>query len=62
MAVEGTAPTSDRLGAAINTIAGFAQFNGPERPAHVRIAGYEDAIYLDLCDELWRVVEVIRHG
>ena len=39
-----------------------AQFDGPERTAHVRIAEQAGRIYLDLADERWRAVEIGPDG
>lgn len=60
--VEGAAPGSQALSAALNVLAGKALYEGPEMPVFVRIAGQGGAVYLDLCDEAWRVVEVTAHG
>ena len=35
-----------------------AQFDGPQRPVHIRIAGQGGHIYLDLADENWRAVDI----
>jgi hypothetical protein len=35
-----------------------AQFDGPERTTHVRLAEHAGHIYLDLADEDWRAVEI----
>ena len=39
-----------------------AQFDGPERTVHLRVAEQEGHIYLDLADTAWRAVEVGPHG
>jgi hypothetical protein len=52
----------DAVRAAIETLAGHAQFRGEEREVHVRVAGRDGKIYLDLCDESWRAVEITRDG
>jgi hypothetical protein len=39
-----------------------AQFQAPEIPVHLRIAGCDGRIYIDLCDPAWRVVEVGADG
>src|SRR5262249_61101756 len=41
---------------------GKALFVGDEHDVHVRIAEHDGAVYLDLCDEEWRCVEIIRTG
>jgi hypothetical protein len=55
---EGTAPTSDALRRAIETIGARAQFDGPTRKAQFRVAGHAGKTYLDLCDQKWRAVEI----
>jgi hypothetical protein len=39
-----------------------AQFDGPERAVHVRLAERAGYIYLDLADECWRAVEIGPSG
>jgi hypothetical protein len=39
-----------------------AQFDGPERGVHVRIAEHAGQIYLDLADEHWRAVDIGGDG
>ena len=48
------APNSESLQAALNVM--------PERIVHVRVGGLDDRIYLDLCDETWRAVEIAGDG
>jgi hypothetical protein len=59
---DGTAPGSQALSAALNVLAGKALYEGPEMPVFVRVAGHPGAVYLDLCDPAWRVVEITAHG
>lgn len=61
MVAHGTAPNGEALGAAINTLAGFAQFDGAEWPTHVRVADHNGKVYIDLCDARWRIIEVSDH-
>jgi hypothetical protein len=42
----------------VNVLEGRAVFGGPRHTAHRRVAGHGDKIYLDLCDEHWRAVEL----
>jgi hypothetical protein len=56
------APNSDALKSALNVIDARAQFEAPERIVHVRVGGLEGRIYLDLCDEMWRAVEIDSAG
>ena len=47
---------------AIGVLDGSAMFLGDEHPAYVRLAQRNDSVYIDLCDEDWRVVEIDRNG
>src|SRR5262249_25759551 len=48
--------------AAINLMEAQAVFDGEEHRVHVRIAEHEGAIYLDLCNSSWQVVQITRDG
>ena len=39
-----------------------ARFDAPERIVHIRVGGLDDRLYLDLCDETWRAVEIDATG
>ncbi len=52
------APSSIALRSVLRTIEAKAQYDAPERTVHVRVAGNRNSIYLDLCDEDWRAVEI----
>jgi hypothetical protein len=52
------APGSNALQSALGVIEAKANFGAPERMVHVRIGGLENRIYIDLCDEQWRAVEI----
>src|SRR5262249_5776116 len=54
--------TSEALSAAINLMEAQAVFDGEEHRVHVRIAEHEGAIYLDLCNSSWQVVQITRDG
>jgi len=54
----GGAPSSEALQSALNLIEAKADFDAPERHVHIRVGGFEDKLYLDLGDEMWRAVEV----
>ena len=47
---------------AIDVLSSLAQFEGPVRPVGLRIAKHRGAIYLDLGDDRWRVVEIDTIG
>ena len=54
----GDAPSAAALNTALNLLEARAQFDGPERAVHVRVAEHDGHIYLDLADERWRAVEI----
>lgn len=56
------APSSEALQSALNVIEAKAQFDGPERMVHLRVGGQDEKLYLDLCDETWRAVEIDTEG
>lgn len=58
----GNTPNAQALQDAVNTLRGKAQFDSPEHEIHIRIAQNDGALYLDLCDAQWRVVEITRAG
>jgi hypothetical protein len=47
----GDALSATALNAALNLLEARAQFDGPERTVHVRVAEHEGRIYLDLADQ-----------
>jgi len=58
----GEALSSGKLNRALQQLEAQAQFDGPERHVHVRVAGLDGKIYIDLCDKEWRAVEVDPNG
>ena len=58
----GGAPSAAALNAALNLLEARAQFEGPERTVHVRIAEHQGHIYLDLADMAWRAAEIGPEG
>ena len=58
----GKAPNSEALHSAINVIEAKAHFDGPERTVFIRVGGHDGKLYLDLCDESWRAVEIDDTG
>jgi hypothetical protein len=58
----GDAPSAAALTAALNLLEAQAQFEGPERMVHVRIAEHQGHIYLDLADTAWRAAEIGPDG
>lgn len=58
----GGAPGSEALQTAMNGLEAKARFDGPERKVHVRVGSLDDRLYLDLCDDVWRAVEIDANG
>jgi hypothetical protein len=58
----GGAPSSEALQSALNVIEAKAHFDAPERQVHVRVGGLDGKLYLDLCDDAWRAVEIDANG
>jgi hypothetical protein len=58
----GGAPSSEALKSALNVIEAKAHFDAPQRTVHVRVGGLDGRLYLDLCDESWRAVEIDAAG
>jgi DNA polymerase I-like protein with 3'-5' exonuclease and polymerase domains len=56
------APSDQALKEALGVIDARAQFDGREEAVHVRVAGRDDAVYLDLGDPAWRTVEITPQG
>jgi hypothetical protein len=59
---ETSAPSAQSLQEALDVLQGRAQFEGETREVYTRVAEHDGAIYLDLCDERWRVVCVTSDG
>lgn len=57
-----SAPSSQAIQGALNVFRGYALFAGHEEPVYTRLAGYDDKIYLDLCNSDWSVVEITAKG
>ena len=55
-------PGGTALETALNTIVARARFEGPKQPVYRRVASHDGRIYIDLCDELWRVIEIDTKG
>src|SRR6516165_11974969 len=50
----GAATSAAEIRSVLDLLETRAQFDGPERAVHVRIAERAGRMYLDLADELWR--------
>ena len=58
----GKAPNATAMQAAIATLSGTARFDGAEHDVHIRVAGGDGSMYLDLCDPQWRAAEITSTG
>src|SRR5262249_15078540 len=58
----GGAASAAEVRSALDLLEARAQFDGPERAVHVRIAEHAGHVYLDLADEHWRAVDIGPDG
>jgi hypothetical protein len=58
----GDAPSAAAVRSALDLLEARAQFDGPERAVHVRIAEAAGHIYLDFADEQWRAIDIGPDG
>src|SRR5262245_50193862 len=58
----GDAASAAEIRSAFDLLEARAQFDGPERAVHLRIAEHAGHIYLDLADEQWRAVDIGPDG
>ncbi|MCH7485270.1 MAG: hypothetical protein IIA90_09025, partial [Chloroflexi bacterium] len=61
-ATGGAVPGSQPIQDALTALQGRAVHEGDEEDVHIRIAGHEGAIYIDLGDRDWRVVKISTEG
>jgi hypothetical protein len=54
----GGAASAGAISSALNLLEARAQFDGPRRAVHIRVAEHNGRIYLDLADERWDAVEI----
>lgn len=59
---EGRIPGTQVLQGAMEILEGEALFAGPEQAVFIRLAQHEDAIYVDLTNAMWEVIEVTATG
>ena len=57
-----SAPNPNAMTSALAVIEARAVHDGSQRDVHLRVAGHDGKIYLDLCDQDWRVVEIAANG
>lgn len=58
----GKAPGSQAVQDALGVIEGNALYAGQEHEVHVRVAGHNGNVYVDLADDRWRAVRITPHG
>ena len=58
----GGAPNAEALQSARNTIEAMARHEGEKRQVFRRVATREGRLYVDLCDDRWRAVEIDAEG
>jgi hypothetical protein len=56
------APSSEGMQSALTVLEARALFRGPMMDVHVRVAGHQGRIYIDLADEKWQAIEVGADG
>ena len=61
-ATGGAVPGSQAIQDALTALQGRAVYEGDEEDVHIRIAGHEGAIYVDLGDRDWQVVKISAAG
>jgi hypothetical protein len=59
---EESAPNANAVRDAIEILDGKALFTGDEHEIHVRVAAQRGAVYVDLCDDDWRCIEITATG
>lgn len=50
------------LADALSTLSSKAKFNCEQRDVYLRVASLGDTIYMDMCDEAWRVIKINAEG
>ena len=58
----GSVPRAATIRSELDLLEARAQFDGPERTVHVRVAEDSGRIYLDLADDRWRAIEIAPDG
>ncbi|MGD0397574.1 MAG: toprim domain-containing protein [Syntrophobacteraceae bacterium] len=59
---QGKPPGAQALQDALGVLEAHAQFDGEEHPVFVRVGEHGGNIYIDLCNNLWEVVEITASG
>src|SRR5215211_6795728 len=50
------------LGDAVRQLESIALFEGRQEEVHIRTAGHDDRVYIDMGDDAWRAIEVSPEG
>src|SRR5215472_73067 len=58
----GSAANAETIRSAVDLLEARAQFDGPGRTVHVRLAEHDGRTYLDLADKDWRAVQIGPEG
>ena len=58
----GRAPNADAINQALCTLGAIAQFDGEAAPVFTRTAEHDGRLYVDLCDDVWRAIEIDANG
>jgi len=58
----GKGPGAPAIRAALELFEAKALFDGKESPVNLRVANHRGKLYLDLCDPVWRAVEIDAQG
>ena len=58
----GESPGGRAMRAVLEIFEARALFDGPECQVHLRVAQQDGKLYLDLCDQAWRAVEIDAEG
>ena len=59
---DGKSPSSQALQDAINSLSGKAKFEGKTQDVNIRLAAFNEKIYLDLCNDEWQIIEIDADG
>src|ERR1019366_9710729 len=59
---KGGVPNQEALQAALNVLEAKANYDGSQYEVFIRVAEVDNSIYLDLCDDDWRAVEITSTG
>ncbi len=58
----GRVPGAQAMQDALNLLEANCVFDGPTRPVFLRVAELDGAIWIDLCDDAWRAVQITPSG